>query len=136
MAISRRVAATMERASWIRRMFDEGAELRRRFGDAAVVDLSLGNPDLEPPEAFTRALREVVAETAPGKHRYMANAGLPEARAAVAAFVAREHGVDPRPDGVIMTVGAAGALNVVMKSLLDAGSRVICPAPLAGSNDS
>ncbi len=129
MAISARVAVAMQRSSWIRRMFDEGAELKRRFGDDAVVDLSLGNPDLEPPAAFREALDGLVRDRTPGAHRYMANAGLPEARAAVAGFVAREHGVDPAADGVVMTVGAAGALNILFKALFDVGSRVVCPAP-------
>jgi aspartate aminotransferase len=129
MAISKRVKAAMERASWIRRMFEEGIELKRRHGEAAVCDLSLGNPDLEPPAGFSTALAALAADPTPGQHRYMPNAGLLEARTAVAAFVAREHGVDPTADGICMTVGAAGAANVLFKSLLDPGSEVLVPAP-------
>ncbi|HZU99575.1 MAG TPA: pyridoxal phosphate-dependent aminotransferase [Planctomycetota bacterium] len=129
MPISRRVADAIGRASWIRRMFEEGIELKKRHGEAAVCDLSLGNPDLEPPARFSSVLAELARDPSPGTHRYMPNVGLPEARVAVASMLAREQGVDPGADGVCMTVGAAGALNVVMKSLLDPGDEVVVPSP-------
>jgi len=129
MPISNRVAKAMGRASWVRRMFEEGLELKRLHGEAAVCDLSLGNPDLEPPPEFTAALLELAKDPALGTHRYMPNAGLAETRSAVAAMVSREQGVDPTADGVCMTIGAAGALNVVMKSLLDPGDEVLVPSP-------
>jgi aspartate aminotransferase len=119
----------MERASWIRRMFEEGLELRRRFGEDAICDLSLGNPDLEPPPEFRAVLVALAHDETTGSHRYMPNLGLAETRSAVAAFLAREHGVDPFPGGVCMTVGAAGGLNVVLKALLDPGSEVLVPSP-------
>jgi aspartate aminotransferase len=119
----------MERSSWIRRMFDEGVELKKRFGEDAICDLSLGNPDLEPPRAFHETLARLAADPAVGKHRYMPNSGFPEAKAAMAAFVAREQGVDPGAAGVCMTTGAAGGLNVLLKSLLDPGDEVVVPSP-------
>lgn len=129
MAISRRVIEFMQAASWIRRMFEEGNELRRVHGPENVFDFSLGNPDLEPPRAFQEALEAVVHDPTPGLHRYMSNAGFPEARERVAARVAAAHGVDPQAEGVVLTVGAAGALNVALKALLDPGSEVIVLAP-------
>jgi aspartate aminotransferase len=129
MAISRRVTEFMQTASWIRRMFEEGNELRRIHGPENVFDFSLGNPDLEPPRAFQDTLEQVVADPTPGLHRYMSNAGFLDARERVAARVAASHGVDPRGDGVLLTVGAAGALNVVLKALLDPGNEVIVLAP-------
>jgi len=129
MAVSRRVQEFMASASWIRRMFEQGAELKRQHGPENVYDFSLGNPDLEPPEAFYRTLEDLVRERAPAAHRYMQNAGYPEARARIAERVREQHGVDPRADGVIMTVGAAGALNVVLKALLDPDSEVMVLAP-------
>src|SRR4051794_19515034 len=125
MPISRRVADAIGRASWIRRMFEEGIELKKLHGEEAVCDLSLGNPDLEPPAAFTEALLALAKDPAKGTHRYMPNMGFGEARAAVAAMIAREQGVDPTESGVCMTVGAAGALNVIMKALLDEGDEVL-----------
>lgn len=129
MPISRRVSDAIGRASWIRRMFEEGIELKKLHGEAAVCDLSLGNPDLEPPAAFTETLIALAKDSAKGTHRYMPNMGFPETRAAVAAMVAREQGVDPTGDGVCMTVGAAGALNVFMKSVLDEDDEVVVPSP-------
>jgi aspartate aminotransferase len=129
MAVSRRVQQFMQKASWIRRMFEQGAELKAKHGPENVYDFSLGNPDLEPPSAFFDTLEALVAERAPGAHRYMQNSGYPETRARIAAKVAAEHGVDPRPEGVVMSVGAAGALNVCFKALLDPGSEVICLKP-------
>ncbi|MCA8926373.1 MAG: pyridoxal phosphate-dependent aminotransferase [Planctomycetes bacterium] len=128
MAISARVAEYMKSASWIRRMFEQGAALKREHGAENVYDFSLGNPDLPPPPAFSRALQAVAAEV-PGVHRYMPNAGFPETRARVAERVASQHGVDPGAAGVIMTVGAAGALNVILKACLDPGNEVVVPVP-------
>ncbi|MEZ6189571.1 MAG: pyridoxal phosphate-dependent aminotransferase [Planctomycetota bacterium] len=128
MAISARVAEYMKSASWIRRMFEQGAALKREHGAENVFDFSLGNPDLPPPPAFSRALQAVAAEI-PGSHRYMPNAGFPETRAQVAARVAKQQGVDPGATGVIMTVGAAGALNVMLKATLDPGNEVLVPTP-------
>lgn len=128
MAVSKKVQEFMRSASWIRRMFEQGNLLKQKHGADAVFDFSLGNPDLPPPPEFTRALQEVAAEL-PGRHRYMPNAGFPETRAAIAARVAASHGVDPGPNGVIMAVGAAGALNSVLKALLDPGSEVIVFVP-------
>jgi len=128
MAISARVSEYMKSASWIRRMFEQGAKLKHEHGAENVFDFSLGNPDLPPPPAFSRALQAVAAEV-PGVHRYMPNAGFPETRARVAERVAKQHGVDPGAAGVIMTVGAAGALNVVLKATLDPGNEVVVPVP-------
>jgi aspartate aminotransferase len=129
MAVSKRVTGFMAEASWIRRMFEEGAELRRIHGPDNVFDFSLGNPDLEPPKAFQEALEAVVHDPTPGLHRYMSNAGFPEARAAIARRVHQAHGVDPTADGVLLTVGAAGAINIALKALLDPGSEVVVVAP-------
>ena len=123
MAVSRRVAEFMQAASWIRKMFEQGALLKREHGPENVFDFSLGNPDLPPPQAFTDTLREVVDES--GVHRYMQNAGFPQCRAKVAARVQELHVVDPTDAGTILIVGAAGALNVALKALLDPGSEVI-----------
>ena len=128
MAVSRRVQEFMQSASWIRRMFEQGAQLKQKHGVDNVYDFSLGNPDLPPPPEFVRALQEVAADL-PGRHRYMPNAGFPECRAAIAARVAQAHGVDPGAAGVIMSVGAAGALNSVLKALLDPGSEVVVFVP-------
>jgi aspartate aminotransferase len=110
-------------------MFEEGIALKKRYGEANVFDLSLGNPILEPPAEFTRELKHLAEKPLPGMHRYMANAGYPEARAAEAAQLQRETGIKVTGEDVVMTCGAAGALNVVLRTLLNPGEEVIVFAP-------
>jgi aspartate aminotransferase len=129
MPVSRRVAESMKSASWIRRMFEEGARLKAEVGADRVFDFSLGNPVLEPPPEVKQSLREALEDPAPGLHRYMPNAGLPAVRAAVAEFLSRDHGVPFTADRVLMCVGAGGGLNVVLKSILDPGDEVVVLAP-------
>ena len=129
MPISKKIAASMENSSWIRRMFETGNVLRARYGADKVCDLSLGNPDVEPPAAFQEALEEVVASRVSKKHGYMPNAGYPDVRARVAAQTALEQGVAMDGNSVIMSCGASGALNAVLKTLLDPGAEVIASIP-------
>jgi aspartate aminotransferase len=119
----------MEHASWIRRMFEIGIQLRRERGAENVFDFTLGNPDVEPPEAVIAALRRVVARNRPRSHGYMPNAGFPEVRAAIAKRLAERTGMAFTGEDIIMTVGAAGAINTVLKSILDPGDEVIVLNP-------
>lgn len=129
MIVARTVAEQMEHASWIRRMFEIGIQLRRERGPENVFDFTLGNPDVEPPESVIRALRRVVAENRPRSHGYMPNAGFPEVRAAIARRLAARTGMPFGGENVIMTTGAAGAINIVLKSVLDPGDEVITLNP-------
>ena len=129
MAVSNKVKGFMEQGSWIRKMFEEGIALKQQYGEDAVFDLSLGNPVVEPPPDFYRELRRIADERTPGMHRYMHNAGYVETRGAVAAQLAEETGLGFAADHVIMTCGAGGALNVVMKAVLDPGDEVVIFAP-------
>jgi aspartate aminotransferase len=119
----------MAQGSWIRRMFEEGAELKERYGPENVSDLSLGNPVVEPPAEFHRELKRLAENPPAGMHRYMSNAGYVETRAAVAAQLERETGIPFTGDDIVMTCGAAGALNVVLKAILNQGDEVIIFAP-------
>jgi aspartate aminotransferase len=129
MPISRKIEEQIGRASWIRRMFEEGRALKARVGEANVYDFSLGNPILEPPEEFFEALQDVAADRTPGLHRYMTNVGFEEVRRAFADKHALESGLDYTPEQIVMTVGAAGAMNVTLKTLLNPGEEVILFAP-------
>ena len=129
MAVSKKVKEFMEQGSWIRKMFEEGIALKAELGEERVFDLSLGNPISEPPEEFFRELRRVAESPTQGMHRYMPNAGYVETRAAVAAGLREEAGLDFTSEHIVMTCGAGGALNVVMKTLLDPGDEVIAFAP-------
>jgi aspartate aminotransferase len=127
--IARVIAAQLENASWIRRMFEIGIQLRKERGPENVFDFSIGNPDVEPPEPLIAALRRVVAENRPRSHGYMPNAGFPEVRATIARQLAARSGVPFTGDDVLMTTGAAGAINIVLKSILDPDDEVILLSP-------
>ncbi len=129
MPISKTIAKQLENASWIRRMFEEGIRLKRERGADAICDFSLGNPDVEPPPAVLDALRRVVAGNKPGSHGYMPNPGYAEVREVVARKLRKETGLDFSAEDVFMTVGSAGACNVILKSILDPGDEVIVLMP-------
>ena len=128
-AISCSIAGQMERSSWIRRMFETGIQLRRERGAENVFDFSLGNPEVEPPAAVLDALRQVVSEVRPHAHGYMPNAGFPEVRAAIGRSLAEPTGLPFGTDDILMATGAAGAINTVLKAILDAGDEVIVLRP-------
>jgi aspartate aminotransferase len=129
MPISQSIAGQLERASWIRRMFEIGIQLRRERGAENVFDFSLGNPEVEPPAAVIGALRRVVEENLPHTHGYMPNAGYPEVRAQLARRLAASTGLPFAAEHLIMTSGAAGAINTVLKAILDPGDEVIVLNP-------
>lgn len=129
MAISRKTAEQLQRASWIRRMFEEGARLKQEYGAENVSDFTLGNPSLPPPQAFAEELCRLATEPAAGMHRYTQNAGDPSTREWVAEIASGEYGVDFSSDQIIMTCGAAGGLNAVLKAILDPEDEVIALAP-------
>ena len=123
MAVSNKVKGFMEQGSWIRKMFEEGISLKQQFGEENVFDLSLGNPIMEPPQEFFDELRRVAENPIAGLHRYMPNAGFVETRDAVAAQLREETGQDFTANEIIMCCGAGGALNVILKTLLDGSSH-------------
>ncbi len=127
--ISERVKKMVENSSWIRRMFEEAALLKKRYGEEEVFDFTLGNPVDEPPLVFKEALRLLTYNSTPGAHRYMPNHGFSETRAYVAERLKEETGLPFTEDHVVMTVGAAGGLNVVLKTILDPGDEVVVPVP-------
>jgi aspartate aminotransferase len=110
-------------------MFEEAAMLKKKHGEHNVFDLSLGNPIMEPPAEFIHALKKFIEDPLPGRHRYMENAGYQETREAVAKQVSLENGLALEGHDIVMTVGAAGAINVILKTLLNAGEEVIVFAP-------
>jgi len=129
MAVSRKIEGFLSQSSWIRRMFEDGLKLKAEYGNDKIYDLTLGNPNLEPPPEFFSLLSHIAAQDIPGKHGYMPNAGFPETRNKVAEFVSRESGVSMTGDQIVMTVGAGGAINVILKTLLDPGDEVLIPTP-------
>ncbi len=129
MSISNKMRAFAEKSSWIRKMFEEGAKMKAQFGAENVFDFSLGNPDVPPPPEFSAVLQELAADQSPGVHAYMPNGGFPWVRDILADRLSAEQGVAVTGGDLLMTCGAAGAINIVMKSLLNPGDEVILLAP-------
>ena len=119
----------MEKSSWIRKMFEEGIRLKKQFGEENVFDLSLGNPVIEPPDEVQAALLQAAKDISPGLHRYMPNAGLQDVREAIAKTLSNECQVSLSANDLVMVCGAAGGLNITLKTLLDSGDEVLIFAP-------
>lgn len=129
MSVSPRLRQQMAEGGWIRKMFEEGIALKKKLGESNVFDLSLGNPVMEPPDEFRQELRRWVNQPGPGMHRYMPNAGYPETREAVATYLLSQTGLQFTRDEIVMTCGAAGGINVVLKTIIEAGDEVVIFAP-------
>ncbi len=131
--ISKQMQQEIAGSSAIRAMFLEGKELAKQIGPKNVYDFSLGNPMTPVPEQYNQAIIEAVqTETSLELHGYMDNAGYPETRRAVAENLNQRFGTSFDESHIVMTVGAAGALNTVFKTILDPGDEVLALAPYFG----
>ena len=129
MIISKAILDVLEQSSWIRKMFEEGIELKKQFGEKNIFDLSLGNPLLEPPEKFKRKLIELSNSDEKGLHRYMPNQGFLSTREKVANSLAKESNFPITAEELIITTGAAGGLNAILKSILNPNDEIIVFSP-------
>ena len=129
MPVSAKVRDYMEQGGWIRRMFEAGIALKAQYGEDKVFDLSLGNPVVEPPEQFRRELLRLAQQPIQGMHRYMPNNGYLETRQAVSGSLQADTGLDFTPGDIVMTCGAAAAINVTLKTILNPGEEVIILSP-------
>ncbi len=128
--IAEEIRNQMAGASWIRRMFEKGLELKKQFGAENVFDFSLGNPDIPPPPR-TREVLLALADSAvkPLGLGYCPNAGLPPFREALAALLTRQQRVGVQASNVVVTCGAAGGLTSFFRAVIEPGDEVLCPAP-------
>ncbi len=126
MIVSERMTRYMETSSWIRRMFEEGARLKALYGADNVFDFSLGNPDIPPPEDVLETMSELCLSM---NHGYMPNAGYTDVRETIASHGSGTYEVDLGADDIIMSCGAGGGLNVVLKAILDPGDEIIAIPP-------
>lgn len=117
------------KSSMIRAMFEEGARLKKICGEDNVYDFSLGNPEVEPPVEVIESLKKYVNSEEPGLHKYMNNAGYPDVRQKVAAYLQKKSGVSLDENNIVMVCGAAAGLNVTLKALLNPREEVIVLAP-------
>ena len=128
--ISEKMKQLASNNSVIRAMFEEGQNMAREYGAENVYDFSLGNPSVPAPEAVKDAIREILdQEDSLMVHGYMSNVGYQDVRQAVAESLNRRFGTDFHENNIIMTVGAAGGLNVILKTLLNPGDEVLTFAP-------
>ena len=119
--------------SVIRAMFEEGLKMARQYGPENVFDFSLGNPNVPAPEEFKNAIIKILQDVPPVKvHGYMPNGGFPSVREKIAASLNKRFGTNFNSENIIMTVGAAGGLNIILKTLLNPGDEVITFAPFFG----
>lgn len=131
--IAKKMIKYVEGSSVTRAMFEEGKKMAEKFGAENVYDFSLGNPSVEPPKAVGEAIKEIIEENHPNyTHGYMHNCGYEEVRSAIATSLNKRFETSFNEKNIIMTVGAAGGLNVILKTLLDPGDEVIAFAPYFG----
>ena len=128
--IANKMVGLVNNNSAIRMMFEEGKRLAAEFGAENVYDFSLGNPNVPAPAGLNTAIKEILdEETSTFVHGYMNNAGYEDVRETIAASLNRRFETSFTKDNIIMTVGAAGGLNVILKTLINPGDEVIAFAP-------
>lgn len=128
--INEAMAQVAANNSAIREMFEEGNRLRALYGPDKVFDFSLGNPYFPAPESVKAAVFDILNSMDPNfVHGYMANDGFPEVRQTVAEYINETFGDSLSGDNIVMTVGAAGGLNITLKALLNPGDEVLVSAP-------
>ena len=133
MVISKNMEALVAGSSTIRKLFEEGLQLAAEVGAENVYDFSLGNPAAPVPAKVTQAIKDILAENPDSYvHGYMKNAGFDEVRENVANSLNKKFDMGYGPEDVVMTVGAAGAMNCVFRALLGYEDEVIAFAPYFG----
>lgn len=129
MPASPEIREAIRQGSWIRKMFEEGALLKAKKGLENVYDFTLGNPYGDPPPPVAREIARLAAAPPPDLHKYMPNAGFADVRQKVAEDLHKSTGLPFTPGLLVMTVGAAGAINVALKAILGPGDEVVVIAP-------
>lgn len=131
--ISDKMKGFAQNNSAIRAMFEEGQRLAAMYGAENVYDFSLGNPNVAAPVQVQDAIIDILQhEELTAVHGYMNNAGYEAVRKAIATHLNQLHGTSFHENNILMTVGAAGGLNVALKTLLNPGDEVLTFAPFFG----
>ena len=132
--IAEKMKGMVANSSAIRAMFEEGKKMAAQYGAENVYDFSLGNPNVPAPQAVKQAMIELLDESDPVVlHGYTnSNSGYADVRQTVAESVNERFGTAFTGENIVMTVGAAGGLNVIFKTLLNPGDEVIAFAPYFG----
>jgi aspartate aminotransferase len=133
MVISKSMEALVAGSSTIRKLFEEGLQLAAEVGAENVYDFSLGNPASPVPAKVTESIKDILAENPDSYvHGYMKNAGFDEVRANVAANLNKRFDMGYDAGDIVMTVGAAGAMNCIFRALIETDDEVIAFAPYFG----
>jgi len=131
--ISTKMKSLASNNSTIRAMFEEGKRLSEIYGEENVFDYSLGNPNVEPPENIKKVISEILNEEKPNfVHGYMNNSGYEDVRDAISAFLNKKNDLNLSRNNIVMTCGAAGGLNIILKSILNPDDEVITFSPYFG----
>ncbi len=131
--IAKSMVGYVKGSSVIRAMFEEGKRLAKIYGAENVYDFSLGNPSVEPPKQVREAMIDILQnENQNLVHGYMSNAGYEDVRDTIAKSLNKKFGTSFAEKNILMTVGAAGGLNVIFKTLLDPEDEVITFSPFFG----
>ena len=131
--ISKNMETLVKNSSVIRAMFEDGKKLAKIYGEENVFDYSLGNPNVEPPEDIKKAIIDIISEESPNLvHGYMNNSGYEDVRSEIAKYINNKNGLELTSKNIVMTCGAAGGLNIILKTLLNPDDEVIVLAPYFG----
>lgn len=131
--ISNKMEKLVKGSSTIRAMFEEGKKLSAKYGEENVFDYSLGNPNVEPPEEVKKAIIDIINEEPQNLvHGYMENSGYEDVRKKIADFINKKNNTNFTENNIVMTCGAAGGLNIILKTLLNPEDEVIVIAPFFG----
>ena len=131
--ISRKMQGLVAASSTIRAMFEEGKKLSAIHGEENVFDFSIGNRNVEPPENIKVAINNILNEEHPNLvHGYMNNSGFEDVRDIISSSINKKENINLTKENIIMTCGAAGGLNIILKTLINPGDEVIKFAPFFG----
>ena len=131
--VSKSMETLMKNNSVIREMFDEGKRLEQLYGEENVFDFSIGNPNVTPPNEIKENIIKILNEENPLEvHGYMNNSGYFSVRENIAEHLTKTKGIQLEDKNIIMTCGAAGGLNIIMKTLVNPDDEVIIFAPYFG----
>lgn len=131
--ISNKMKTMVSNSSVIRAMFEEGKRLSEIYGEENVFDYSIGNPNIEAPSEIKDIIIKILNEENPNKlHGYMNNSGYEDVRDGIAENINVKYNTKLNYENIVMTCGAAGGLNIILKSILNPGDEVIIFAPFFG----
>ncbi len=127
--LSEKMQKQLKKESPIRRAFEEGKRLEKIYGPENVFDFSIGNPGAEAPGGIKKSVLKLMNKNPMELHSYMCDAGYETVRIRIAETINARYGTDFKEHNIIMSSGAAGAMNIAMYSLINPGDEVIVIKP-------